>query len=81
MRVLTAEEVDRLERASLPVEARPLMRYGPTDLETGLVYRHYLACTESINDLGGPHYQFDITPRGQLALRCHRAYLESGGGR
>ena len=83
MRVLTAEEVQALERASVPVERRapPVVIAGPPPVFTRLLNSGHVTRTAEpyrVNDVLIRHH---ITPRGLLALRIHRAYLESGGGR
>lgn len=81
MRVLTGEEVDRLERASLPPEYRDWIAglSAPCGIFERLRVSGYVTQSRSRGEDGIMEIVNFITPRGQLALRCHRAFLASNG--
>lgn len=82
MRVLTNEDVIRLEQAVLPSDARALSWDSPDlisdDLENRGLVTHSLEI--EVGEDYDTHWRISwLTARGQLALRVHRAYLASIG--
>ena len=76
MRVLTAEEVAALEFAADPLAEDHQL--DPMQQPYSDIIRNGLAKYSQDEDW----MYLNITPRGELALRVHRAYLESvGAGR
>lgn len=82
MRVLTAEEVVRLEQADQPPRDRKLSWDSPDLITTALEKRGLVTRSFELEEGEDEDIEWAIswlTPRGRLALRVHRAYLSSMG--